>query len=280
MNVLHPLAQPKSQPEARRHEPMPAGVPDAYLGLWRRSLLQSPQSRDTDARVWWLQTRHWHADLRMPPRRPDFSGVASLAECDNAQLAWLATQQGFCGLTQVEGDRCTWHRLADFQPANGHRDHGHMTFEGERLIETGVDSDYLEIWHRLPEGGGASAALQLVTEGGALPERPTWLLLAGDCFMYVRGRRRPLPDAANLASLIAASRPSRAQLLEWLDAEISFGHRSGAAPWRIAHSTLPFREGEAVTRPGALARHGHALVVDSDNARRWMILDWSGDPTA
>jgi len=269
------LTQLKSLLQPGRRDVMPHGVPDAYLGVWQRRLLQTPQGRDTDSRVFWLQTRHWHADLRIPPGRPDFSGVTRRAECDDSQLAWLATQQGFCGVTQVEGDLCTWHRRMDFQPASGSRDIGRMAFDGERVVETGVEADHLETWERLPQSRGGTAALELVTEAGELPQRPAWLLVAGDCFIHVRGRAHPLPAAADLSGLITHTRATRAQRLDWLDVEISFGHRSGTAPWRIEHSTLPFREGQTLTRPGAIQRRDPQLAVEGDNARRWMILDWS-----
>lgn len=277
MNSPLSLAQLKSLLHARRQGVMPHGVPDHYLGTWRRSLLQTPQALDTDSRVFWLQTRHWHADLRIPAERPDFSGITSLAECDDARLGWLARQQGFCGITQVEGERCSWHRQTDFQPPNGSRDVGHMAFDGERIVEVGVETDYLEVWERLPQSVGGTAALELVTETGEPPSRPGWLLVAGDCFLYVRGRASPLPRAADLPSLVARAQPSRAQWLEWLDVEISFGHRSGPAPWRIEHSTLPFREGQHFTLPGAIQRRGHQLAVEDGHQRRWMILDWSLD---
>jgi hypothetical protein len=254
---------------------LPAPVPDAYLGVWRRTLLEAPGERDVGGQVFWLQTPRWHADLRIPAGRPDFSGVAGLADCDDAQLAWLARQQGFFGLTQVDGERCTWHRLQDFQPANGRRDIGRMAFEGERLEETGVEADYLEIWQRLKPSRGGSVVLALAAENGAAPRRPGWLLVAGDCFFYVRGRAGPLAAAPDLASLVARNRPSRAQWLDWLDMEISFGFRNGPVPWRIEHSTLPFRETQCLTAPGTLQRHGHQLVVEGDSLRRWRILHWS-----
>lgn len=253
----------------------PAPVPDAYLGVWNRTLLETSSGRDERSRVWWLQTPRWHADLRIPAERPDFSGVTRLADCDDGQLAWLATQQGFCGVTQVDGEVCTWHRQLDFQPANGSRDIGRMAFDGERVIETGVESDYLEIWERLPHSRGGTAALELVVERGELPSRPAWLFVAGDCFMFVRGRAHPPPSAVDLSSLIAQARPSRAQLLDWLNVEISFGHRSGATPWRIEHSTLPFREGKTLSLAGAIQRRGHQVAIEGNNERRWMILDWS-----
>lgn len=272
MDLLRPML------DAQREATPTPGVPDDYLGVWRRSLLETPRVRDTASHVHWLQTRHWHADLRIPADRPDFAGVTCLAECDPEQLAWLARQQGFCGVTQVSGEHCAWHRQADYQPATGRRDLGRMAFAGDRLEETGAEADYREIWERLPEGQGGTAALELVVEAGGLPARRTWLLVAGACFIYVRDRARPLPrKAANLARLVASVRPSRAQVLEWLDFEISFGRRDGATPWRIDHSTLPYREGQAVTAPNAIRRVGYQLAVELEPDRRWMIRDWSLD---
>ncbi|OGU36973.1 MAG: hypothetical protein A2199_03755 [Hydrogenophilales bacterium RIFOXYA1_FULL_63_33] len=253
----------------------PAPVPNAYLGVWRRSLLETADLRDTHSHVFWLQTPRWHADLRLPAGRPDFSGVRSLAECSEVQLAWLARQQGFCGVTQIDGTRCTWHRQMDFQPANGSRDIGRMVFDGERLTETGIETDYLETWERLPPSRGGTAALELVMEAGEPPIRPTWLLVAGACFMYVQGRSYPLSDAPDLPHLIARMQPSHAQLLDWLNVEISFGYRMGPNPWRIEHSTLPFREETFLTRPGAIRRLGYQIAVEGSRERRWRILDWS-----
>ncbi len=187
----------------------------------------------------WLQTPHWYAD-HPPADRPDFTGVTSLAECDDTQLAWLATQQGFRGVTQVDGEHCTWHRQMDIQPADGSRDTGRMIIEGERMIETGTEADYVEIWGCLPHSCGGVAALELAAESGRQPCRPTWLLAAGDCFMFVRGRAVRLPRAADLTALIAHARSNREQLLAQLDIEISFGRRQTAGRQcprlRVPHS--------------------------------------------
>jgi hypothetical protein len=150
-----------------------------------------------------------------------------------------------------------------------------MQFEGERLIETGVEASYLEIWERLPQSLGGTAALELIVDHGELASRPSWLLVAGACFMFVRGRARPLPHAADLSGLITQARPPRAQLVDWLDVEISFGHRTGPTPWRIEHSTLPFREGQVFTQPGDIQRRSPQVAIEDHPERRWRILDWN-----
>jgi hypothetical protein len=87
-------AMPHLRPEAP--------VPERYRGVWQRTLLETPDMRDTSTTVFWLQTAHWHADIRIPAHRPDFSGAARLANCSPRQLEWLAGQQGFAGVTQVD----------------------------------------------------------------------------------------------------------------------------------------------------------------------------------
>lgn len=267
---------PKQIPTASAHSTTnPDHVPTPYLALWHRTLLQQPHHHDTRSLVYWLQTGRWHADLRIPPERPDFAGVKNLHACDDNQLAWLATQQGFCGTTEVRGARCQWQRHVDFQPDGGRRDIGQMAFNGsERLIEVGIEAEYLEVWQRMPDSVGENAALELASEDGRTPARRTWLLVAGDWFAYVRARAEALPPAASFSELIATQRPTRERLIEWLDFEIGLGRRSGGHAWRIAHSTLPFREGTALFPNGAPERVADGLSAE-DDTRRWNVLEWN-----
>lgn len=128
-------------------------VPAAYRGVWQRTLLETPEGRDTTTLVHWLQTEGWHADLRVP------EGADPATPGGRAQL------QGFCGLTRItpgvggQPDICTWHRHWDVQPPSSTPDAGYMVFEtSERVIETGVHGRYLEIWERLPGSTGPYAA--------------------------------------------------------------------------------------------------------------------------
>lgn len=228
-----------------------AAVPARYHGLWRRELLAAPGLHDTATTVFWLQAPHWHADLRMPPGRPDFSGVASLAACSPAQRAWLATQQGFAGITLVRADGgrelCSWRRLLDRQPPQDAPDEGWMDFEADLLVETGVHAPYLEHWRRLPGTGERIAVLRAPGQ---------MLFLAGNWVMHLAW---PEQDAA--------SAPPAG-----LDLAISLGRREvdgadGADRYLILHSTMPWLEG----RRGCLPRLGAGCA--------WQVMD-SKDDTA
>jgi len=212
-------------------------VPDAYIGVWKRTLLRAPGVEDTDSDVYWLQTRSWHADIRVPRTRPRCMGKLSLDQLTRDELFGLARQQGFCGTTQVDGDTCRWLRVHDYQPPSGKNDIGRMVFENDdRLLEHGVEADYFEIWERLPESRGESFALQLA-------DKPLTLLLgAGNWRMLVRPRAVPMSASPSLTALSADL--GNREVCRLVDFEISFGGRASGHAWRIERSTLPWREGD------------------------------------
>ena len=216
-------------------QPETPAVPEAYFGVWQRKLLRAPGLEDTTTRVYWLQTRHWHGDIRVPAGRPAFAGHTSLARLGTDQLLALARQQGFGGVTHVDGDLCRWLRQQDFQPPSGDNDIGRMEFEtSERVFEHGVERKYFEIWERLPDSVGS----EFVRIGD-----DSMLLGTGDYFIHLRPRPLELPIAPSLSALAADAEALRALV----DFEISFGTRRGADPagWTIDLSTLPWREGSA-----------------------------------
>ncbi len=217
---------------------MRATVPEAYVGLWQRTLLRAPGVEDTTTRVYWLQTPSWHADIRVPADRPVLSDRDGLAALTPEEMRALARQQGFAGITEVEGELCRWHRRLDYQPPSGFNDIGRMQFEGpDRLLEYGVEQDYFEIWERVP-GSGESEVLEHDDPNG----RPAVLLSLGPWVMFVRARSAAPGRATGLVELVAAADDPRRVAL--LDFEISFGRRDGAGKaWRTELSTLPWLEG-------------------------------------
>ncbi|MES2934135.1 MAG: hypothetical protein V4805_11690, partial [Pseudomonadota bacterium] len=169
-------------------------VPLRYRGVWRRTLLEAADVYDVATNVLWMQTSRWHADLRIPALRPDFSQVDSLAACNHEQLMWLAQQQGFAGVTEVDfasqAEICRWHRLVDFRPPAATPDAGCMTFEPTQLVETGVHAEYLEHWIRLSDTESGFAVFKYDSDTS---RPPRLLLIAGDAVMHVRARPTDWP---------------------------------------------------------------------------------------
>ena len=244
-------------------------VPDHYRGVWARRLLETPQQRDEHTFVRWLQTSLWHADLRIPV----------MAHGTDMQTQ-LASQQGFCGMTQVaqqaNGEVCTWQRRLDFQPPRADVDAGVMEFDTpERVIETGVHAPYLEIWERLPDSTGRFIALAGQDEAGS--DTQERFLVAGRYAMHVRPRHLAWPadvSAGQTLLEVLAGHPDTAQAL--LDFEISFGTLEGGH-WTIEQSTLPVLIGTCT--PFALARvHGTCATVCCPGvSEHWQVIEWSGE---
>lgn len=242
-------------------------VPDRYRGVWVRTLLQTPTLRDDTTFVRWMQTSSWHADLRVP----------ATARPVNAQdaAAQRASQTGFCGVTTVEvqgaDEVCTWHRQFDFQPPGRHPDAGRIVFETpDRLIETGVHGDYLEVWERLPGSSSRFIALE-----GPAQHR---LLIAGGFAMFVKPRTAPWPaDVHAGASLAQAIQQHPHQACALLDFEISYG-RLKEGLFAIEHSSRPeFDHRQRLCHIGRL-QGDEALVLwggEGDDAQPWRIQEWS-----
>jgi hypothetical protein len=209
-------------------------VPDAYLGVWQRTLLTTRTGRpDASTEVYWLQTDRLHADLRIPQPMPVMATDLELAE-----------QAGFAGLTVVEGNICQWHRFIDYQPVTGDTDIGRMSFKSpDTLIEDALDERYQETWERLPESLGANWGLWLRAKEDA--SRQACLLIAGDYFLFAAERPAPVQQGGHLREQIATASATERQTQ--LAFELSFGRRQqGAVPWLISLSTLPGRAGQSL----------------------------------
>jgi hypothetical protein len=216
-------------------------VPSAYLGVWKRTLLRTPQREDTTTQVYWMQTKSWHADIRIPATRPVFDGKTGLDQLSKGELMELAKQQGFCGTTVVDEDICRWLRRHDFQPPSGANDIGRMEFDGpDRVLEYGVEAEYFEIWERLPGSKGKTSAVLISDDPLSL------LLSAGEYVMSVHPRPTLLPTASNLIAYLDGK---NGQILrEALDFEISFGRwDTPDRAWSIELSTLPWQHGVSIS---------------------------------
>lgn len=211
-------------------------VPECYVGLWQRRLLQDAWGDDTATQVFWLQSGSLYADIRIPADRDAGGGVAR--------------QQGFAGVLQAEGSILTWRRWLDFQPQAAVPDVGRVRFtRTDQMIEEGVHADYREIWERVGPASLDRAAFTLQVEypeGGMPRRRAGVFVIVGDYFMFALDRLEALPAGANLADLAAGDALADAQREQLFACEISLGRRRGSRPWEILHSTRPDHEGRSL----------------------------------
>lgn len=226
-------------------------VPDRLQGLWRRTRLRVPAVSgatldDRSTQVWWLQTPHWHADLRVPAGRPDFGGVNSLADCSVPQLRWLLTQEGFAGVTRVEGfdgdtvAACRWHRLIDHAESRL-ADVGGLRFDADGMDEWGLEADYDERWVAEDCGAGWSAEGSSGEPPGARPSRLR--IRVGRWQMTLRARQLDAASTRTVRHAVATDQGiARHALMAAADCEISLAEQVDG-DWLVRRSTLPWLEG-------------------------------------
>ncbi len=238
-----------------------------FSGLWTRSLLALPDGRrDETTQVAWLQGPSLFADLRQPVGRPACCAVPRPEQLSQEACLWLATQGGFAGTFSVQNGIAEWQREIDFQPKTALPDAGTLAWRGGILVETGVYAPYYEHWHAGGEALAPSGALRLQSEADG---RLAILVRSGPLFMLARGRvPGTVLTGPDLCACLAAAADLKA-MRALLDCEISFGRAD--AGWRIARSTLPWREGaHLAAAPGA----GASFNLDGT---AWQILHAEGE---
>ena len=246
-------------------------------GLWTRSLQAWPDGRrDTTTNVGWLQGITVYADLRQPPVvAGQFIHAGCIRDLTFADCKKLAMQQGFAGVFIAGSESFEWVREIDYQPRRKTRDIGRLFWQGDILVEEGMQGDYIEHWHRGPaQPLLPCAALTLRGEDGHCQGG---LLRVGNKFMYTRDRHAAatgdsLADAIEGAADIHAARAL-------IDFEISAGIISNGA-WWITRSTLPFRANNVFTYSMSGSTRFGVADLDPNGAaitRRWEITASEGD---
>ena len=196
----------------------------------------------------------------------------SLAGCSAEQLSWLAGQQGFVGITVVEGNQCEWQRAIDFQPPLGKRDIGRMHFaHPDKLLEYGIEDTYSEIWERVAGGGNKRCyALQLL-DRGELAEPVIFLMVSGSHFIYTRNRPAGLEQPFSSSEQLQQY-PYDA-LVRALDFEISFGQiQTESGSGQIILSTLPWREGQTAFDRDPMLAAFEGICPDLGSGKTWRVL--------
>lgn len=261
-------------------------VPDWLVGVWRRRSIQEDGLYDSTTQVFWLQTHSCFGDIRIPADRPNLSTKSS-SDLTSLEAIALSKQRGFAGITEFNNvSTCQWHRYIDYQPFSGKRDIGSLHWEGDTLIEFGVEEAYKEEWQRLDDGNGDVTALTLLDNTDPTASNPlSWqgcLVTVGNYFVYARKRSRPLPNADSLTTLLIDSAPDKNKQLDYLNCEISYGVcKSSRTPWEIQLSTLPWREGYSLWSLSDLTidlEKGQVLQTISNPAAQqvlsWTIQEW------
>jgi hypothetical protein len=243
--------------------------------MWRRTFFQRHgHSPDQRTEVTWLQAPRFFADIRQPEDRPSFRDAACLRDLQSWHMRWLARQEAFAGELLIDGDVAHWVRLIDYQPDSHVADRARVTIEGNMLIETGMESDYLEHWQRIGAVNSTAGAKLVDNVDG----RKGFLVWHGDTIMVARARTAPLPPGHDLSACLRAGRRIE-EKQDLFDFEVSLGKIDVSGRFIVVErSTLPFKEGKKWAVRFVPSSPGFVEIedVDADGNtfhRSWRIED-------
>lgn len=239
-------------------------TPGDIQGHWQRLWIKAPGLVDETTRVHWIQAGRDYADVRVPLARPDLSGAAALSDLPAAVLYQLAQTEGFAGHVSLSGRSCTWHRAINWHGTPETADIGEIRFDPEgRMIETGVEADYTELWAQQP--GDPPTAMRFAGGGYA----GLVASVGGQAVLAIgRGDKpatRPLIEA-----LAAGQIPDGIETL--FDGVHALAHWRGDA--LIADlATQPFVEGQAVLTMQDNSLVWHRVGFDGARSRVEMVCE-------
>jgi len=214
----------------------------SYVGTWHRIYEQGTSLPDS-ARVIWLQTHKFFADIRIPVGSRD-------------------KQMSFAGHTVIEGDRCEWNQWCGLgDPVT---DTARLDWLTDLQIKEYCDDGATEIWEKEDKKIGRIMSLQFIDEQSietitakydSSKSGKGFFLVVGDDFMRVLGDGKEDNH------------------------ESFYGKISASGDWLVSDSTQAGSEGHTLYSHAVMTRFGDIILekVDSTTIRRWLVHEMNGE---
>lgn len=237
-----------------QHSQPKKGVPDWLLGCFRRySISFADGTTDLKTQVFWLQSRNFTIDIRMPVESEQASSK-SLDAYTEQELKQLANYEGFSATTDWDGELLSW-RDADaaLQVHNRWTEPAILKRVGNCMVEFCPSDAYVEDWRAQPTSAGPLVGLRLLEERelatGKLRHKGGGLIVCGDYAGLVLGRAEQIikPTAGTtLAQMVTAAKTNLNSLNQLFNFETSFAKGSLENGFNVALTTNQNRLGHTI----------------------------------
>ncbi|MFT4046225.1 MAG: hypothetical protein QM661_05955 [Solimonas sp.] len=226
-------------------------MPDWMLGCWkRRSISFADGLSDVQTQVFWLQSRGFTIDLRLPPGCDQLPAKA-LADYDATERARLADHEGWCADAEWDGRALSWcNTEASLQLHNRWPEPAILQRTGNCMVEHCPSGAYVEDWRLQSSADGPLAGLRLIDEreldGGRVRQRGGGLIVCGDYAALTLGRAGTLAAGQSLKARVAEAGADVARLAALFGCETSVAHGDAASGYSVFLSTWPGRVGQTL----------------------------------
>ena len=259
-------------------------VPDWMMGLYRRHcIVFADGSSDTETQVFWLQSRNFSIDLRLPRNDRLIVEGKPWDRYSKTELTVLANHEGWVAQSVWDGKELVWREPTALQLHDRWPEPAPLRRVGNCMIEFAPSGIYVEDWRLQPSRPGPLIGLRLVEEralsGGKLRHRGGGLIVSGEYAGLVLGRaEEPVSSGPLLQQVLSAEGDAEA-LGKLFNFETSIARGSMAGGFTVTHSTLPGRpgtplfsfDGFSLEADGSV--HQHTTADDGVAVKRIFAID-------
>lgn len=266
------------------HSQPKKGVPDWLLGCFRRySICFANGSTDLKTQVYWLQSRNFTIDIRMPVESEQVSSKNLDANTEQ-ELLILANYEGFSATTDWNGEILSW-RDADaaLQVHNRWTEPAILKRVGNCMVEFCPSDAYVEDWRAQPTPSGPLVGLRLQEEReistGVVRHKGGGLIVCGEYAGLVLGRAEQIikPTAGTtLAQMVTVAKTNINRLNQLFNFETSFAKGSLENGFNVALTTNPNRLGHTIFPLDGFEpprKHQHATLGEIDIIRQTLTIE-------
>ncbi len=241
------------------HATEPAtGVPDWMTGTFKRHCISFANGlSDIDTHVFWLQSRNFSIDLRLPIATEQLDGDSALSTITAQQLAVLAQYQGWCcpSVWDEERQQLSWLAGSSLQLHTQWPEPGILKRVGNCMMEFCPSDMYIEDWRLQNTQDGPLVGMYLQQEynphTGQQYHAGGGLIINGEFAALVVGRpqqdedwctaqQNPLPQTLDQLASLYAQQPEH--LAKLFNCETSVAHGNLQKGYQILMSTQPARQ--------------------------------------
>lgn len=265
-------------------QPAQSGVPNWLLGCFRRySISFADGTTDLKTQVFWLQSRNFTIDIRMPVESEQVSSK-SLDAYTEQELKQLANYEGFSATTDWDGELLSW-RDADaaLQVHNRWTEPAILKRVGNCMVEFCPSDAYVEDWRAQPTSAGPLVGLRLLEEReletGKLRHKGGGLIVCGDYAGLVLGRAEAISkpsEESTLASMVMLARADNNRLNQLFNFETSFAKGSIDNVFNVTLTTKANRLGNTIFPLDGFEppqKYQYATLGEIDIIRQTLTID-------
>lgn len=235
-------------------QPAKSGVPDWLVGCFRRySISFANGTTDLKTQVYWLQSRNFTIDIRMPIESEQVTAKPLDAYTDE-ELKQLANYEGFSATIDWNGKILSWNDAdAALQIHNRWTEPAMLKRVGNCMVEFCPSDVYIEDWRAQPTSVGPLVGLRLIEEReistGAIRHRGGGLIVCGHYAGLVLGRAEEVVKPSKqttLNNLVEEASGDIHRLSALFNFETSVAKGSVDEGFKVNISTQASRSGQTI----------------------------------